>query len=260
MDNMKNYLLVLLYIAFSLNGCKENPIEEITPASQKIKKIIESDERFVEYTYEGDFLIKEETKSNDGGIIYSKSFTYDKGRLIRLDQFSSLPREPLVSYSTYDYSADNIILKENVFGRGDKFNYYILYEYENYKIIKYSYFSPTSNLSGYHMLKYEDGNITEDAYYNNKDSLLIIETYEYDNMKNPLKVDLSQISAFTLSKNNITKWSEINYLTTIPNIYITINLYNYNEYNYPIKCFVNYTKNENGIISQDTSTTFYEYN
>lgn len=257
---MKNLFLFLFYIILCFNGCIKNPTEILTPDYPKVKKIIESSDNYIEFSYGDGLLIKKEDKSSNGFVSWSTSYEYDENnRITGKDVFSPLPRGLFISHSTYEYSADNRIQKENIYGRTNILNTYILYEYEKNKIIKYSDYSADDYLWGYHILKYEDGNIIEDAYYYNTDSLLFLETYEYDNNQNPLNVDKSPISASTYSRNNITRSIEIYYTSTPHEIYTTVNSYTYNNYGYPVKCFVDYTKNVNGVISQNTSTMFYEY-
>lgn len=137
---------------------------------------------------------------------------------------------------------------------------YDLYEHENNNLIKYFTHSLNDELRGYREFKYDNnGNVTESAYYDENDNLLYFESYEYDSQPNPLNIDFSFISAFTLSKNNITKWINTCYTTTPPNINISTSTYTYNSFGYPDKCTTIYSRNENGISTQDTSINYYEY-
>ena len=256
---MKNLFLFFVCIILFVNGCNENPTEDLTSDFRIIKKIIESSKGYTEFSYERSLLTKKENKTSDGQVTWSISFTYDEeNRLIAKDVFSPLSRAFYISNSIYEYSDSDLIQKENIYWHGD-LDTYILYEYLNNKITKYSYYSPNDELSGYHTLKYENGNIIEDAYFDRRDSLIILEVYEYDDKINPLNVDLSPISASSYSRNNITHSIETSYTNTPPNIYTTLSTYTYDKNDYPIKNFVEYVEYENGMTSQDTSTTFYEY-
>lgn len=70
---------------------------------------------------------------------------------------------------------------------------------------------------------------------------------------------MSPISASSFSRNNITYSIRTWYKRIPPKIYTTVNTYAYNEYGYPVKCFVEYSVSEDVIVSKDTSTMFYEY-
>jgi len=255
------YTLVFFCLTLLLNGCKDNPIES-SPLPNSIKKVFTSEKDFTEYYYKGNLLIKKEITSRSE-LVTSITFTYDNdGKLIRKDEFSTAAGIPLSVYSTYEYSVNNLLLKANHYPKiGDAFEFkgYTQYEYESDMLVKCSFFNQNEELRNYHILKYDGNNIVEDAHYDEIDNLQYLETFEYDNKLNPLIKDLSYISAFTRSKNNIIKWTNTYYTVNPPNIYISTCDYTYNNFGYPIKCTTVYNRSEFGGTSQETSTSFYEY-
>jgi len=261
---MKRIIYALLFpcLTLLLNGCKSNPTGISYTSPNSIKKVFSSDEYFSEFTYNANLLIKKEIFSR-GEVVTSITFAYDNnGKLIRKDEFSTAAGIPLSNYLTYEYSSDNLLIKTNAFPKmGDAYEFrgYTKYEYESNKLVKYGFYNQNDELRNYHLLKYAGENIIEDAQYDANNILQYLETFEYDNKPNPLIKDLSFISAFTQSKNNIIKWTNTYYTVTPPNIYISTSSYTYNDFGYPTKCITVYNRNENGSTSKDTSTSFYEY-
>ena len=253
--------LFFFYLIIFLNGCKDNPVGNSSPIPNSIKNISTSNEDFTEYHYNGKFLVKKEMIWR-GELMTSITFTYNKGQLVRKDDSSTAAGIPLVSYLTYEYSTDNKLIKTIVYIKVQedyKYSGHTLYEYDNNKLMKHSFYNVNNELRNYHILKYNNDNIIEDAQYDADNKLQYLETYEYDNKINPLTKDMSFISAFTMSKNNIINWINTYYTVSPPNIYISTSNYTYNNFGYPIRCVTVYNRNENGITSQDTSTSYYEY-
>jgi hypothetical protein len=254
-------ILLFSFLTFLINGCKDNLVDNSSSAAS-IKKVFTSDEDYSDYYYEGNLLIKKEITAR-GELVTSITFAYDNnGKLIRKDEFSTAAGIPLSDYSIYEYSVNNLLLKANHYPKiGDTFEFrgYTQYEYESNKLVKYSFFNQNDELRNYHILKYDEENIIEDAQYDDGNILQYLETFEYDDKLNPLIKDLSFISAFTRSKNNIIKWTNTYYTVNPPNIYISTCSYTYNDFSYPIKCITVYNRNEFGATSQDTTTSFYEY-
>lgn len=262
MKKLLVYLFFLCLILF-LGGCLENLVENTYPNINRIKKVFVSEDNFTEYFYDSKLLVKK-VSTLRGEIIYSITFTYDeKDRLIRKDDFSTAAGILLSTYSTYEYDVNNVLIKTNSFIKTQdssyKYSGYIIYEYENNRLTKYSYYDLSNELRSHHTLKYNNNNVIEDSQYDRNDNLQIIETFEYDNKLNPLNKDASFISAFTVSTNNITKWITTYHTVNPPNIDISESSYTYNHYGYPVKCITVYSRNENGIISQNTTTSHYEY-
>ncbi len=256
------HILLFSFLTLLINGCKDNPVDNSSATSSTIKKVFTSEEDFSEYYYEGNLLIKKEITSR-GEVVTSITFIYDNnGKLIRKDEFSTAAGIPLSYYLTYEYTSENLLIKTNSYPKiGDTYEFrgYTQYEYESNKLVKYSFYNQNNELRNYHILKYDEENVLEDAQYDESDNLQYLETFEYDNKLNPLVKDLSFISAFTKSKNNIIKWTNTYYTVSPPNVYISTCNYSYNNYDHPIECITVYDRNEFRASSQDTTTSFYEY-
>jgi len=256
------YILFFFCLTLLLNGCKDNPTGISTTNPNSIKKVFSSNEDFSEYFYNGNLLIKKETTAR-GEVVTSITFSYDNnGKLIKKDEFSTAAGIPLSYYLIYEYSSNNLLLKTNAFpkiGENYEFRGYTQYEYESNKLVKYSFYNQNDELRNYHILKYDGDNIIEDAQYDESNNLKYLETFEYDNKLNPLIKDLSFISAFTQSKNNIIKWTNTYYTVSPPNVYVSTCNYTYNNFDYPVECITVYNRNEFGSISQDTSISYFEY-
>lgn len=261
MKRIVYYLFFLQFILF-LNGCNDNPIKNLSQSSVKIKKAIVSDDLYTEYFYDNNLLIKKELVARNE-MITSNTFTYDgEGKLIRQDHISTAAGILLSHYLTYEYSDNGILLRANAFRKiNDVFEFsgYTQYEYKANRLEKYSFYNLKNELRNYHILKYEGENIVEDYHYDSDNKLQFHEIFEYDNNPNPLRNDKSFASAFTLSENNVVKWTNKFYTVDPPNVYVSESTYFYNIYGYPIKCVTKYQKNEFGITSESMSTNNYEY-
>jgi hypothetical protein len=256
------YYLFLLQFMLFLNGCNDNPIENSSQNRIKIKKVIVSDDFYTEYFYDSNLLIKKELVARDE-LMTSNAFTYnDDGKLIRKDNISKASGVLLTSYLTYEYSDNDILLRENAFPKiNDVFEFrgYTLYEYEANRLVKHSFYNLKNELRNYHILKYEGENIVEDYHYDSDNKLQFHEIFEYDNNPNPLINDKSLASAFTLSENNVVKWTNKFYTVDPPNVYVSESTYSYDTYGYPIKCVTKYQRNAFGTTSESTSSSNYEY-
>lgn len=258
---LSKQILLFSFLILLINGCNDNPVDNSSSATN-IKKVFTSDEDYSVYYYEENLLIKKEITAR-GELVTAITFTYDNnGILIRKDEFSTAAGIPLSYYLTYEYTTENLLIKTNSYPKiGDTYEFrgYTQYEYESKKLVKYSFYNQNDELRNYHIVKYDGENIVEDAQYDEGNNLQYLETFEYDDMSNPLIKDLSFISAFTRSKNNIIKWTNVYYTVNPANIYISTCSYTYNDFSYPIKCITVYNRNEFGATSQDTTTSFYEY-
>jgi len=259
---MKRLIFILLfpYLTLLLIGCNDNPTESSTIISKSIKKVLSSNEDFVKYYYRESLLTKKE-RFFLGELETSITFTYDdKGKLIRQDEFSKAAGIPLSNYLTYEYSLNNLLFETSVFlKKGDTYEFggRTQFEYESNKLVKSTFYDKNNELRQYKILKYDGENIIEEAQYDGNNILQYLQTFEYDDKLNPLTKDISFISAFTLSKNNITKWTNAYYTVSPANINISTSSYTYNYFGYPIKCVTVY--NNNGGSSKNTSTSYYEY-
>jgi len=251
----------MLFLLTIFYGCNDNPVGNSLPLPNSIKSITSSGEDFVKYYYDGNLLLKKEMFGR-GELVTTIVFSYDKGRLIRRDESSKASGILLVTYSTFEYSTDDKLTKANAYRKAkDSFLYsgYYQYEYNNNKLIKYSFYNTDNELRNYHILTYKDDNITEELQYDADGNLLYQEEFEYDNKINPLTKDISYFSAFTLSRNNVVKWTNSYLTVSPPNVYITTSSFNYNELGYPTRCTTIYKEKNTGETYQSTNISEYEY-
>jgi len=252
--------LFLFCLTIFLNGCKENPVDNTSAIPNSIKKIWISDSHYTEYQYSGKLLTKK-TLISDGSIISSNIFSYDDNyQLVRKDDYSIAAGIPLSSYLTYEYSSNNVLIKTKAYLKiNNDFEYrgYTLFEYETSRLIKYSFYNSNDELRNYHILTYNNDNVVEDAQYNSNGNSENTQTFEYDNKLNPLLMDKSFISAFTISKNNVTKWTTTYYLDPVNNINTSTSTYVYNILGNPVKCTTLYSNN--GIPIDEPTISVYEY-
>ncbi len=251
-----------------LSSCNDNPIEnnESNPESNPVllKKVTSSGDNITEYFYDKNLLVKKEVKF-EGEIFDSVELTYDgNGILIRKDIFSKASGVPMNYYVTFEYDENNFLAKSNFFAKRTDgklaIGIYHIYEYKDNLLAKYITFNTSDEMSSYALFKYDNNqNVTLYSHYDKNGKLQYRQEYKYDDKINPLRKDLSFISAFTISRNNIINLTSTYHTVDPPNIYKSSLTYSYNNLGYPLECVsITYSK-ENGTTSQNSVTSFYEY-
>jgi YD repeat-containing protein len=176
---------------------------------------------------------------------------YKNGNIIKESTFTSSLGVPQYSYLTYEYDEQNLLSKTFVYLKMSDDNYELrsttIYEYDsNRRLIKTKLFS-TDNVERKHTeLVYDDnGNVIEKNIYQDG-KLSFNDKYEYDNMNNPLRKNAAGTSVYTISKNNVIKHIQMNFMMGNDNSTSEFK-YEYNSNGYPISC------------SYDSQKYYFEY-
>jgi hypothetical protein len=111
-----------------------------------------------------------------------------------------------------------------------------LYKYNSdNRIIEFSIYNTEGIKTKYTEIFYDSlGNVSKTKRYQGG-LLYFIDTYEFDNMNNPLNFVNVDISVYNLSPNNVVKHSYTN-LIHVDDFYLREFIYEYNENNFPISC------------------------
>ncbi len=267
LPDIKNiyYFFCLWIFLLILNGCKDNPVENIIKP-KTIKKVTTSPDDYSEYFYTSGLLTNKGIISS-AKLSYNITLSYDKfSRLIKKEEVSFNTGIPVHSYTTYEYGSLYKLQRSSYFAQSAGGNYelrsYTTYKYDNDNLTRYQTYDGTTNeLMTYDEFKYNSsGNIIGHKQHNGNDDLKLNETFEYDGKPNALNSDLSILSAASISKNNIIKSTFTNYNTFPPGLGTTQNSYSYNNEDYPEACISVYEISWKGITSRSTINYKYEYN
>jgi hypothetical protein len=256
------FILSLIIIMFS--GCKKNPTESVKIDAYRLKKIFYSPDNYTEYFYNENLLIQKVLVTSDStsdkfDLIYDTN-----GKLMKREETSTNTGTSSYSYTNYKYNSNNLLIKSNTYLKKEIGSYelssYITYEYTNGNLVKYFHYNSKNSIISTNNFSYDDnGNITSETMYDSTNTLKLTAQYEYDNKLNPLKKDLSIISAARISNNNIIKSSTLNYNTWPPGNFSTTNTYTYNEGGYPIECTSENKITWKGVTSTYTTGYIFEY-
>jgi hypothetical protein len=253
---MKNYSLLIILVILCFTSCKkEDKFENLYFSPTLLSQVNSGDLAIHGFTYNSNFLIHESTEP-----FKYKRFSYDANKLLikveeaySFNAFSCVmipgqslesdPRKAKISvYSKFEYdNALRLIKKSNYFinSGNPQLSSYDRYDYENDKIVKLSTFNPQEQLTQYHDYLYdENGNITRDDQYISTTMIKLVNSiiYEFDNRNNPYQVFACEGEpGLYTNRNNIVKETSISYNGNAESRYTRLNVYEYNNLDYPVK-------------------------
>ncbi|MBN1925027.1 MAG: hypothetical protein JW798_04260 [Prolixibacteraceae bacterium] len=252
MFSCRYFKAVCLFVAFFVLSCdKEEP--GYSDDMALLKEVCYGSEKMYVYTYnEKNQVLEEKTKWH-----YTK-YNYSWGRLISSDHYldqrvfsssstladSAFNRTDWVSpentekYSTttYKYEGNRLVKTSNYLG-------YSTFSYDESNRISRRTHYHDDVVSGYHDFFYDEyGNLAKELYYfiseKGEPELQTTTEYEFDDKKNPYRAFSSlMIPGLHTNVNNIIKETytilfEVD--SSIENVRVTENEYEYNDAGYPI--------------------------
>jgi hypothetical protein len=250
---MKNYLVFIILVSLCFTTCKKE--DDLYYSDTLLSQVNSGNLAVHGLTYNSNYLIHESTEP-----IKYKRFTYDVNNNLKkveeaysFSAFSCVmipgqspeadPRKAKISvYSEFEY--DNglrLIKKSNYFinSGNPQLVSYQTYDYGNGKIVKLNIFNPQGQLTQYHDYTYDDnGNIIRDDVYFSSGVIKLVNSviYEFDNKNNPYQVFACQGEpGLYTNSNNILKETSVSYNGTAESQYITTNIYEYNNLDYPVR-------------------------
>ncbi|MBU0561504.1 MAG: hypothetical protein KJ799_18545 [Bacteroidetes bacterium] len=241
---MKNLISILIIIILLVSSCKDESTQPLEIQNKNLLHKTYSNPNtntYTEYFYDAsDKLIMIESFYN-GNLERRSEYEYnDNQYIIKENTFITYPGVPEYSYNLNEYDEQGFLSNTFTYLKMFDSTYELRsntkYEYDvNKRLIKSSIFNTDSVEVKYTLFNYdENGNVVETNFYQNG-SLSFNDKYEYDNMNNPLRQVTALFSVYTISKNNVIKHSQINYMMG-NDFSTTAYTYQYNKYGYPISC------------------------
>ncbi len=239
-------------IIFILIGCKSEVIQSQEFQKNLLHKTYSTPKNYTEYFYNpSDKIIMVQSFNNDK-LERETNYEYDKnGNIIKETTFTTSLGVPQYSYLTYEYDEQNLLSKTFAYLKMGDDNYELrstkIYEYDsNRRLIKTKLYSTDNVERKYTELVYDDnGNVIEKNFYQDG-KLSFNDKYEYDNMNNPLRQNTAGTSVYTISKNNVIKHIQMNFMIENDNSTSEFK-YEYNSNGYPIS------------YSYDSQKFYFEY-
>jgi YD repeat-containing protein len=241
---MKSILSIFIISILLISGCKDESTQPLDLQSKRLLHKTYSNPNtntYTEYFYDvSDKLIMIES-FNSGNLERRTEYEYNNNQYnIKESTFHTYFGVPENSYFINEYNGQGLLSNTSTYLKMFDSTYELRsntkYEYDvNKKLIKSSIFNTDSVEVKYTLFNYDgNGNVIETNFYQNG-SLSFNDKYEYDNMNNPLRQVTALLSVYTISKNNVIKHSQINYM--MGNDFSTTEYtYQYNKYGYPISC------------------------
>lgn len=239
---MKKIISLFIVIILLVSSCKN---EIIQPLESQHKNLLHrtysnpNTSTYTEYFY-NDFnkLIKIESLNN-GSLERKSEYEYNENQfIVKESTFITFPGVPGYSYNLYEYSEQGLLSNMYAYLKIDDGTFELRsntkYEYDsNSRLIKSSIFNTDGVEVKYTIFIYDvKGNVIETNFYQNG-ALSFNDKYEYDNMKNPLRLLTYGNSVYSISKNNVIKHSQMNYMLENDNSTYEFK-YEYNSDGYPI--------------------------
>lgn len=104
----KSFLLFFAVLFLGLAGCSS---EDPKPQTKcLVLKQINANGNYVEYTYNGDLLVKQEAKSASGKVFYTIAYEYSGTKQTKYSQFDNQTGTNILVYQRiYDYNGNNLV-------------------------------------------------------------------------------------------------------------------------------------------------------
>ena len=251
-------VLGVLFVAFMASCTKEG----IYNPEKKIQRVYNDDTYTIKYlsqiwNWDGKLLKSIYHYSSSGDLSYTEAFTYEGGRLIRVNDYRHL------EYATYDY--DGSVLKTYNYYKNNQLSSTLNFTYDGRKVsqVVYTVFgdkeaekhltaplpaairermdvlaAKADATKGLRVITYQftwtNGNLT--GIVGTAGDEKVTFTLTYDNKENPFKgylnLDGTKDPVYFYSKNNVTQFKE-NYLNGDNDIYNFS--YQYDSDGYPTK-------------------------
>ncbi len=239
---MKNLIIILTAFIIAFAGCKDKITQPPEFSNKNLLHKTYSDpnsKTYTEYLYNSSYKLITVKSYNNGALERTTDYEYDKDqKIIKESTFHTYFGEPEYAYLTNEYDGQGQLTKSFAYLRMSDGSYEhrstIIHTYDDKKrLITASIFNTDSVKTKYTELIYNnDGNVVETNFYQDN-KLSFNDKYEYDKMNNPLKLSSAYISCYTISKNNVVKHTQINYMIGNDNS-IQEYAYEYNPSQYPI--------------------------
>ncbi|MBE0572374.1 MAG: hypothetical protein IH618_12595 [Ignavibacteriaceae bacterium] len=175
---------------------------------------------------------------NNNKLESETNYEYEKnGNIIKETTFTTSLGVPQYSFLAYEYNEQSLISKTQTYLKMADENYELRstakYEYDiKNRLSKTKIYSPDNVERKFTELFYDvNGNVIEKNFYQDG-KLSFNDKYEYDDMNNPLRQNTAGISVYAISKNNVIKHTQINFMMGNDNS-ITEFKYEYNSNGYP---------------------------
>lgn len=240
---MKNLIIILTAFIIAFAGCKDKITQPPEFTNKNLLHKIYSDpnsKTYTEYLYNSSYKLITVKSYNNGALERTTDYEYDKDqKIIKESTFHTYFGEPEYAYLTNEYDGQGLLTKSFAYLKMSDGTYEhrstITYTYDDKKrLITASIFNTDSVKTKYTELIYnDDGNVIETNFYQDN-KLSFNDKYEYDKMNNPLKLRSASISCYTISKNNVVKHTQINYMMENDDSIIQEYSYEYNPSQYPI--------------------------
>ena len=234
---MKNLILSLSIVVFLSIGCKNEVVQFQVFQKNLLHKTYSGPNNYTEYFYNPSDKIIRIQSFNYDKLERETNFEYDKNGNIKETTFTTSLGVPQYSYLTNECDEQNLLSKTFDYLKMSNDNYELRsttkYEYDsNKRLLRTRIFTPDNIEKKLTELFYDDnGNIIEKNFYQDG-KLSFNDKYEYDNMKNPLRQNRAETSVYAISKNNVIKHIQLNFMLENDNSIIEFK-YEYNSDGYP---------------------------
>ena len=246
--------LIFSVIIFAFIGCESEVIQSQEFQKNLLHKTYSNPNTntYTEYFYNPSDKIIMVQSFNNYKLERETNYEYDKNaNIIKETTFHTMFGVPQNSYSIYEYNEQDLLSKTLAYLKMGDDNYELrsttIYEYDsNRRLIKSKLRNADNEERKYTELVYDDnGNVIEKNFYQDG-KLSFNDKYEYDNMNNPLRQNTAGTSVYTISKNNVIKHIQMNFMIENDNSTSKFK-YEYNSNGYPISC------------SYDSQKYYFEY-